>query len=208
MPLTVPDVPETPHNVFHLPDPAALLLKLAWEINQLSRSTAPDGKRSASEWLSPAYCGFNCAVTAWHIADWTWQSADQETRQTMAGQLGLSLGSDDKRNFDRFADAICKQSRELKICREVANGSKHMKLRKSDESIVAKAQFSPVVEPLGRFQKGDYMLELAVTDSQGELSASILFAQAFQFWERFLGEFGFIEGRPILGGRRVPPELR
>src|SRR5271166_3900248 len=158
--FTVPDIHEPPHNVFHLHDPGALLRKLAWEIRQLSRSTAPDAKRSVSELLSPAYCAFNCAVTAWHIADWTWQSADEETQRRMADKLGFSLVSNDGKNFERFASAICERSRALKICREIANGSKHKKLRKPEESIRARSRFNPVVEPHGRFQIGDYMLEL------------------------------------------------
>jgi hypothetical protein len=155
--------------------------------------------------LSPAYCAFNCAVTAWHIADWTWQSADSERQQSMGSKLWFSLSSNDGKNFDRFADAICAQSRALKICREIANGSKHTKLRKSNENIVAKTRFNPVVEQLGRFQVGHYMLELSVGDERGELSAVRLFTEAFKFWEGFLGDFFFIEGRPVLGGRPVAP---
>jgi hypothetical protein len=80
-------------------------------------------KQSVADSLSPAYCAFNCAVTAWHVSDWAWQSADPETQQKIASRLGFSLASDDERNFDRFADAICTRSRELRICREIAKGS-------------------------------------------------------------------------------------
>jgi hypothetical protein len=179
--MIVPVPAQTPHNVFHLSGPAMLLWKLAWEVRQLNRSTAPDIKQSVADSLSPAYCAFNCAVTAWHVSDWAWQSADPETQQKIASRLGFSLASDDERNFDRFADAICTRSRELRICREIAKGSKHKKLRRPDKSIIAKARFNPVVEPVGRFQIGGHMLELTVADEHGELCAIRIFARAFEF---------------------------
>ena len=47
------------------------------------------------------------------------------------------------------------------------------------------------------------MQELTVTDDHGERNANTIFIEAFKFWELFLGDFGFIEGRPVLGGKPV-----
>jgi hypothetical protein len=134
-------------------------------------------------------------------------STDRETQQSMGARLEFPLGTSDRMNFDHLrCDLRAIPSAE--DLPEIANGSKHKKLRKPNENVVSKTPLSPVVEPLGRFPVGEYMLELSVADEHGELSAVRLFTEAFKFWERFLREFFFIEGRPVLGGRSVAQDAR
>ena len=67
MPLDPPD------KVFGLAAPHHMLMKLKWEIFQL-RTVAAEPCEPGAE-IEPGYHAFNCAVTAWHMADWVWQSA-------------------------------------------------------------------------------------------------------------------------------------
>jgi hypothetical protein len=66
------DHPKAPSNVFALATPHHLLIKLAWENGQLRQ---PLKTKQPIAWThAPAYHAFNCAVTAWHLTDWTWES--------------------------------------------------------------------------------------------------------------------------------------
>lgn len=51
------------------------------------------------------------------------------------------------------------------------------------------------------FTVGHY--QLIVTDNDEERSAVDVFEQAYKDWERFLGEWGFVEGRVYLQGKPI-----
>jgi hypothetical protein len=85
----------------------------------------------------PAYIALNCAVTGWHLADWTWKATDEYLREAIADYFKFSLKSNDHDNLSMFYDHLSEDSREIHICRMIANGSKHMKLDRSDPSIAA-----------------------------------------------------------------------
>lgn len=57
--------------------PAHMLQKFHWEIAQLEKSLT-EKQEHLGYFHAPSYCAFNCAVTAWHIADWVWQSPVSE----------------------------------------------------------------------------------------------------------------------------------
>jgi hypothetical protein len=69
----LPMPPEPPDKVFGLAAPHHMLMKLKWEIFKL-RSVVAEPCRPGAE-IEPGYHAFNCAVTAWHMTDWVWQSA-------------------------------------------------------------------------------------------------------------------------------------
>lgn len=189
-------------NVFALRNPEDLLRKLVWEVEQLRVSLHPD--TDEFPWaLAPAYRAYNCAVTAWHMTDWTWQSCTDGQRSRIAEKFGFSMSSENRKNLTRFYDAVAASSRELHICREIANGSKHMKLEKDDGAVVARAEWARVVEPTEKRKVGDYIFTLHIDDDGRHMTAINVFIKAGQYWENLLGELFFIEGTRYVHGRPV-----
>lgn len=122
--LTPADVPAPPDKVFMLATPAHMLQKFHWEIMRLKEALTEKPEKLGYV-HAPSYCAFNCAVTAWHIADWVWQSADAH-HEDLLSRFGLPLTVDDKKNFSLFQRGIRQTSRAIHICRQLATGSKHM----------------------------------------------------------------------------------
>lgn len=193
--IAVPFTSTKPKSVFHLHDPAALYRKLVWEIAELAK--VDERRRGKAFDFAPAYQAYNCAVTAWRIADGVWAASNPEGRSDFATAFGFKLCGDDRKNLNRFLDALCAKSRALKICREIAKGSKHLEISKPDLTISTDAQFVQAIEGSQHVQRGQYVLNMKVTDALGTLTAQRLFLDAHSFWEDFLGDWGFIEGRPI-----------
>jgi hypothetical protein len=193
--MKIPDFPEPPSSVFLLAGPNHMLWKLAWEITELGKSLSFEKNRFPKQ--HPAYHAYNCAITAWHLCDWTWQACDQHQREFLTNKYGLSNASD-VRKFEKFCDTVSGECEELHICRQIANGSKHMKLRRT-ETVKASAEWVPVIEPAGQLRPGDLIMDLRVTVGEREITADWLFTRAFGFWERLLSELGFVEPPYITG---------
>src|SRR5260370_25855460 len=103
-------------GVFVLYKPSDMLSKLEWEIAQLTKTMF--GQMGRPEAISQAgYQAFNCAVTAWHLADWTWAHANDEGKNELAKGFGLSLKNRDRDNRDQFFEATARASPRLFICR-------------------------------------------------------------------------------------------
>ena len=129
----IPILPDPPPNSFALATPAHMLYKLHWEIANLKR--AIESHDTIDAWRAPRFHAYNCAVTAWHCADWAWEYPDDASRRAMAHRFGFALSKNSKRDGDMFFEAVCKQSRDILISRQIANRSKHMKLRKFDKAM-------------------------------------------------------------------------
>ena len=127
--IKIPDQLDPPSNVFAMATPHHLLLKLYWEIKQLRASLVSRG-RSVADTHAPAYHAFNCAVTCWHLTDWVWEAADDYQRQLMSSVFETRLKA-----VEDFQIAMRSKHRSLYICWQIANGSKHFRLRKTDPKI-------------------------------------------------------------------------
>src|ERR1700677_1002114 len=108
-----------------LESPRDLLAKLDWEIVQLGHVTADQTVAS--------YRAFNCAVTAWSITDWVWYSAPNDLRERFRRESPKPQA----RGGEPLASLLRQQCRELAICQQLANGSKHFILddHNNDEKI-------------------------------------------------------------------------
>lgn len=89
-----------------------------------------------------------------------------------------------KKGLKRFQDAVAADSRALYICREIANGSKHMRLAKPDLAIKAMARWDPAVERAGLVKPGDLIMSLVIADGAKQQDAVLWFIEAFGYWER------------------------
>jgi len=181
--------PSDIQNVFALNRPQHMLSKLLWEIDSLSKSLSVWTKRS--EFPEPLFIVWNAAVTAWHITDWLWQS-NPEIRAILARRYKLKFVEGNKNalrdGLEEFQDAIANDSRFLYVCREIANGSKHMRKNKTDLDITAEARWSLAIEGAGHVKSGDLILGLYIRDGDHEEDANRWLIQAFGYWEQVFSQ--------------------
>lgn len=186
-------------NVFAMNEPLHMITKLMWELENLTKSM--------SVWTDnrgipvPIFIAFNTAVTAWHITDWLWQSNPQ-TRAVLAKRYDFSFNEwkpkDLRAALKRFQNAVAQDSRPLHICREIANGSKHMRTDKVDPKVKAVARWDPVVEGVGLVKPGDLVVSLTVLDGEQSHDAARLFIEAFGYWEQLLTKEKLMVGKTRL----------
>jgi hypothetical protein len=179
-------VPEPPDTMLGLTSPADVLRKFGWEIRELT-SRRGDLNENPYEARLNGYRVFNCAVTGWHIAPWTWNCSDGALRAEIAARYRFSLVHQNRRNLERFCQAVAAECRELYICRRIANGN-HVIVERSDACVTAHLN--------GRgSESASYDLKL---DAGGmSRDAEDVFHAAFSYWQRVLTELRFLK-RPEL----------
>ena len=188
-------LPEPPSKVFALATAAHLLAKLQWEVKGFRRASKRHADLGAH--LIAAYHAFNCAVTAWHMADWIWMSTEENGRAEITAALDMP-----RADLGCFQDAI-RRNKALNCCRDIATGSKHKDVsRRPDPDVRAALEWdvehatveSSVDEPLAR-----YRARLVIHDSAGVRPATDVFEEALDYWTQFLERWGFIEARFVTG---------
>jgi hypothetical protein len=195
------DLPQPPEKVFMLATPAHMLTKLHWELHQLRKSLT-EKPEYIGYTHAPSYCAFNFAVTAWHLADWSWKAAGAEQRAHILECLNIKRGSHDHKDFGDFQAAVRDRSRAIHICQQVANGSKHMTVtRHPDPDVQAEMRWESQPARAGTARCGDplvaYRYQLIISDKGVERAALDVFEEAFRDWQRLLGAWGFVEGTPV-----------
>lgn len=189
-------------NVFAMHEPQHMLSKLLWEIYELTNSMSVWMENG--QWPVPIFQAFNTAVTAWHITDWLWLSSP-ETRAIIRKRYGVFDDETQKglrKGLEAFQNTVAKENRDLYICREIANGSKHMRTTKRDETVRAMAKWSPVVEGAGLVKPGDLVLNLRIADGETESDAEGCFIEAFGYWEKL-----FTDEKLMVGKARLPDKI-
>jgi hypothetical protein len=163
-----------------LDSPTDLLAKLRWEIEQLS---IPDQEAVAS------YRAFNSAVTAWSICDWVWNAASADLRKRL-----LTESPDPKgRNAEPLASLLRQQSRELAICQQLANGSKHFILGdKYNDETISSYRTASVSFYLSDNGEGRSVPTHGVFVEDGDRIYSDLglFSRVHDFWCEFFNHYG------------------
>src|SRR5262245_51126612 len=164
-------------DVFALATPQHILTKLHWEIEQFERAL---GARERLDWFRTAsYCAFNCAVTAFHCADWAWSSASEETRAQLAHEFKFKLTTKERSNRNEFCSAIGRGNRDFLACQLIANGSKHMRLEKKDHPMRAAIEYSPRGEHM---EPPVYTVDFLIRDGEVSSLAIDVFRRMFEFW--------------------------
>jgi hypothetical protein len=77
---------------------------------------------------------------------------------------------------------------ELKVCREIANGSKHMRKNRVDPNIKAQAVWAKAIDGAWFAKPGDLVMSLRVTHNDKETDAERAFIEAAGFWEKLMIE--------------------
>jgi hypothetical protein len=175
-------------NVFGMDHPQHMWVKLTWELNGLMTSMSVWEDNQAAN--VPLFHAFNTAITAWHITDWLWQY-DCATRRKLATKFQFVFECTPtgiKRGLEKFQDVVVLHCDELKVCREIANGSKHMRKNKVDKNIKARAVWAKAIDSVGFAKTGDQIMSLGVTHNGKETDAELAFIEAAGFWEKLMLE--------------------
>lgn len=163
-----------------LDSPTDLLAKLNWEILQLGHTTENETVAS--------YRAFNCAVTAWTITDWVWNSAPDDLRERFKRESRKPKA----RNGEPLASLLRQQCRELAICQQLANGSKHFILDDYNDENISSYR-SPSIT-LYLTDKGESRsapnYSVFVNDGTRAYSDVGLFSRARDHWIAFFERYG------------------
>jgi hypothetical protein len=157
-----------------------LLAKLRWEIVQLGLPVDQEAVAS--------YRAFNCAVTAWSISDWVWNAAPADLRERLRAESPKPEASD----AECFASLLRKESRELAICQQLANGSKHFILDKYNDETISSYRTASVSFYLSDNGEGHTMPThgVFIEDGARTYSALGLFTRAHDYWREFFKHYG------------------
>jgi hypothetical protein len=109
-------------ETFRLSDSRDILEKLQWELDTLFCRQRHDIRVCQ-------YHAFNCAITAWHVTDWLWQDMSAEFKAERRWNT-----------CTEFQNYVREECPELKLCYQIALGSKHCRLtgRNANPAISAK----------------------------------------------------------------------
>jgi hypothetical protein len=169
---TLPAEPQT----FALNNSRDMLNKLWWEIEGLRSETGYPG------WQEVAYRAFNCAITAWSLADWLWGDLSDAQKHHFGGK------------DTQFRTHCMESTRALEMCESLANSSKHRTRRPQqfNANIVTKmmAQVDhlsvgdPVGGPLDTWQWKAIILHHGV-----EYEAIAIFDEAHADWLALISKY-------------------
>jgi hypothetical protein len=176
-------------GVFVLSTPADMVAKLEWEIENYT-STMFHQMKQPEAFRSAGYQAFNCAVTAWHLADWIWAYADESIKRSLAERYHFKIKNRDRDNRNQFLEAVAAASRDIHICRYIANSSNHLKLDKvEDRGFRGQIGY-------GRFPSDDKgkaveVFGFLIVDKGETILIERIFSRAFEYWKQLLVEIGY-----------------
>jgi hypothetical protein len=192
-------------NVFGMNKPQHMLTKLYIEIWDLSNSLSVWTKNES--FPRPLFIAWNTAVTAWPMTDWLW-AAKQATRDKLSKKFKFEYNeatvSGREKGLGNFQKAIRKVSRELHICWEICNASKHMRLKTSDPDIKVEIEWHEAKEAVGEVKVGDLIMNLMVHDKDKKTDAQLVFIEAAGYWENLLKDEGVISKEEKLPQKVIP----
>lgn len=194
--------PSEIQNVLAMDDPQQMLAKLLWEIRELTDAMSVWVENE--EFPVAIFIAFNAVVTAWHITDWLWQSSS-ERRVALAKRYNFAYAETEtgiRKGLERLQNAVVEDCRALYVCREIANGSKHMRRKKADPDVKAKAEWHKAWESVGVVNVGDYVMSMTITDGSEALDPIRWFIDAFGYWEKLFREQDWINAE-----RRLPDKI-
>lgn len=157
---------------FSLKTPSHLLAKLRRDFERLK----------SSQELHQSDHAFNFAIAAWHMTDWVWKTTtDAQTRFARS-----TLGT--------FQQMICDESEAIRLCKDLAEGSKHFAVDKPDARAVVDSNVSATGAVLGAFtlghdKLGEEVLKIRLADGTSKRAEEV-FAEALAYWKQFFHKYG------------------
>ena len=191
---------ERADKTFFVRTPADLLEKLRWEMGILWDS-APFNLQQR------AYMVMNCAITAWQMKDWVYNTLDALDRLE-------ALDDYVKRHIksrEDFGVYLKKENPYMRMAHQIATASKHLQIEERFNEPDIKTTVEPVeVELRGGYQWND----LFIVDKHESMLARELISRLHFKWEEVLHALNLIqEEEPFVpdGDRPLPsgmPRLR
>jgi hypothetical protein len=111
-----------------------------------------------------------------------------------------------RKGLEKFQDAVAAESRFLYVCREIANGSKHMRKNRVDPDIRAEARWELAIQGAGYIKPGDLILSLYIVDGDHEEDANRWLIQAFGYWEEMFTKEKLVSVQNRLADKIIPPQ--
>lgn len=174
-------------KIFGLQTAPNLFGKLLWEQEQLDRSLSPYTYRYPS--VEPIFHVYNCAITAWHLTDWLWESASEPQRKMLAEKFSF----DCSKGRRAFAFALTRSLPELAACRDIADGSKHAELTKPKSPVRVETEFAVLVGPSSAgLEVGAQLLCMHIWLEGQNMTAQVFFDRIVVFWRETMEEIGMI----------------
>jgi hypothetical protein len=159
---------------FGLRDSRDILEKLTWELQNLFLRRRYDIKVCQ-------YHAFNCAVTAWHLTDWLWQDIDSSPE--LKAKLEREIGP--LKNDQAFQKYVSEECNALRLCQQIANGSKHCRLTRGKPDPNVAAEISDVGDPI-------------IVDGKNRYSASVVFHDARIWLAKFIRDRRIFPEEPFI----------
>lgn len=180
---------QSSHQSFELQYPTCMLDKLKWEIAQLRELEGHLDIRCV-------YQSINCALSAWHMTDWVFQFMDESRRSrytpdwatsypakiaaaTPGNEIRFQLRNKlSQAQLQGFRTRVQEASTAVRICRYIADASKHRHLTSNPDSDL----HATVVDwkPKGG---GTWTLPIVV-DRGKEYRLPDLMDTAYRFWAK------------------------
>lgn len=186
-----------PDKAFALSHPIHVFDKLVWEFHNLKTAIADETQAELFLTHGPSYHAFNFAVTAWHLVDWVWASANEQSKD----YLREFFACDAMTRKAHLFDAVANKYRCIHICGQIANGSKHKDLRPSsdDPDVRVSVVWEEMPGRVGELRCNDpivtYKRHLVIRDGGTDISALEVFRTTVRTWDDLMGTWGFREDR-------------
>jgi hypothetical protein len=103
-----------------------------------------------------------------------------------------------------FQKAVRLDCRELHICEEIANASKHMRRRTNDPNIRVEIEWHPAIEAVGEVKVGDLVMNLVVHDKKSKTDAQLIFIEGAGYWEQLFKDEELIAKDAALAPKIIP----
>jgi hypothetical protein len=181
-------------KVFVIRDAHGMLDKLRWECINIFNT-------ERFNVCGRAYHSFNCAVTAWHLTDWAAEDISAEACDKIRGMVGKDLSNHGKVAIvQAFART---DSRALRLCEQIANGSKHCLLTYKTRDPAVRA----AVSKGEGYKHGNPM----IFDETESHAAITIFWEALIWWEGFIHAWNICPEEPFVpmgdsDGPAFPPK--
>ena len=181
-------------KTFFIRTPADLLEKLRWEMGILLDSAPFDLQQRA-------YMVMNCAITAWQMKDWVYNTLDALDRlKALEDYARRPIKS-----REDFGVYLKKANPYMRMAHQIATASKHLQIEERGNELDIRTTVESVeIELRGGYQRD----ELFIVDKHESMLAHELITRLYIKWKEVLHALGLIpEEEPFVsdGDKPSPP---
>jgi hypothetical protein len=184
---TTPTAPleKKAQKAFGLLDTRDMLQKLRWELRNLF-------SRQRHDIAACQYHAFNCAVTAWHATDWLWHDISSSNVSIELIYNNIKPTPKNIADFQRYIQSDCPS---LRLCHQIANGSKHCLLERNPDSSI-----SANISGGEGYEYGNPIID----DGETRYMADKVFYDALFWFEKFIQKWNIFPDAPFVSMGDLP----